>query len=51
MDSLKAQTNKKWTSSEDYRDNFDKIFKKAAEKKEETPSETEIGVVSVQTEG
>jgi hypothetical protein len=28
MDSDKAKVNKKWTSSDKYRDSYDKIFKK-----------------------
>lgn len=31
MSSPKSQTNKKWTSSQDYRDNYDKIFGKKGE--------------------
>lgn len=42
MDSLKAQTNKKWTSSEKYRDNWEKIFKKKEDDvSDESPNKSE----------
>ena len=38
----KGETNKKWTSNDDYRDNYDKIFGKKEEIKEEESEECPV---------